>query len=71
MTGTDIWQRGAHQVTISEAVDEFSRVYWAQPRKHTKLQADGTFQMVSGWATYRCRHVDGDFPLWVIEKRGE
>ncbi len=65
----DIWQCGAWRIELVDAVDTFVRVYWAKPRRYMKLDDDGRFQMVGGTgATYRCRFVDGDSPVYVIEK---
>jgi hypothetical protein len=66
-----IWQCEKYDVTAKEAIEQFCRSYWAQPRRHHKIQPDGTFKMVGGLATYRCVvHGTDQFGRWHIEKIG-
>ena len=52
----DIWSVDAHRLTLNDAAEQFARSYWKEPRKlKAKPTADGRFQMVGGWQTYRIR----------------
>lgn len=59
-----IWQVYSPNKTAKEAAQEFARTHWAEPRKITGFQPDGTFKLVRGLRTYRVFKKDD---LWVIE----
>lgn len=64
-----IWSAESYNKTAEQAVQEFAKRFWSEPRKATKLNKDCTFQIKGGIATYRVveRKLAG-IRCWIVER---
>lgn len=66
---TILYQVDAYHQTAESVADEFCRSYWQEPRKRTRIDADGTFKLRQGFATYRVRlDSDAQPAVFVVER---